>query len=130
MRVAVAVLVLVLAGCGKDVCIMGQGDCHVYHHPTPPTRPSLTMTSSVRRVSVTRPATLTVSGGKPAYRWEIVSGAGTLVPGAATQGRDALGRPIWSGTAVYTAPVATGKATIRATDTDGAQAQIELEIVP
>lgn len=101
----------VLAGCGKDLCVAGIGECKV-KEPNPITG-KLEMTAPVSKLAMTSRTTLTIKGGQAPYTVMIMSGGGSLAADTAT-------------TVIFQAPNFPGAVVIKATDETKAVSQVAL----
>ena len=78
MRVVVSLAFLgLLAGCGREVCVMGIGDCN--EKPITTTQSGkFEVTADKTRVEPGNTITLTVRGGRAPFRYSLVEGDGRI----------------------------------------------------
>jgi hypothetical protein len=97
---------LIVASCGKDVCVFGQGDCAQELASS-----TLSLKAAAATVSTTSTLLFTAAGGTSPYTYSVPIGGGSLsITGQTT-----------STTVTYT-PGAAGTSCIRVTDNVGATA--------
>jgi hypothetical protein len=97
---ALLALVVLLSGCGKELCVAGVGDCkhiwdkHQERIEKHPTTSSIVIAVDKASVVLGGKAKFTVSGGKAPYRWAITHPVSGNIGQIVNDGNDG----------VYTAP--------------------------